>query len=604
MANLFDDYPDRVAQIKKHAGLHELALPMEAALGEEGTYKDTEEAMELFLGTLSELGKYAGNEMLGTREAIDRKGAQFKDGQVTVCDELNQNLRFMAEMGVFAGPITRGAGGLNLPRGVMNMVLDVFGHACPNSALTLACYSMAFFMEEYGTEEQKAQYLDKMASHQMTTAMALTEPGAGSDLGKLRTTAEKKGDHWIINGTKQFITSGHADLHFTLARSKAGTEGLDGLSVFLIPKQVPGKDGDNFEVTNIEDKICLHASPTCSIAYENSVGQLFGPEGDGFKCMLYLMNEARLAMSTIANGIIAGSIDEAKKYARTRVTMGKPIIEHPMVADMIHEAEVELAAGRALVSEASLAFDWMKVSEKNGDTQAFKKWRKRYRRLTPLCKYFCSEKSVEHSRKMLQVFGGYGVCREYPAELFFREALIYPIYEGTSQIQSLMVLKDTLKDVASQAGGFLGSLTGAWAQSKVTRDPIQSKLLQARNELNQAIRTVLMSIIKDKFKSDIESLKEQKIQDFLKGFSLALFSDKTDLTFPFLWAERLTRVVCDYYALKSMIDRHDPADKEHEKTILEFAELALPRMRMENHYMINRLPSTLDWIEREKSSQA
>ena len=180
-------------------------------------------------------------------------------------------------------------------------------------------------------------------------------------------------------------------------------------------------------------------------------------------------------------------------------------------------------------------------------------------------------------------------------ERLFRESIIFPIYEGTSQIQSLMVLKDTMKDVAVQATGFLGSLAGAWAEAKVTRDPVKAALLQARNELNQGIRTILMSIIKDKFKSDIESLKEKKIQDFLKDFSLRLLSEKTDLTYPFLMAERFTRITADYYALKCMADQAPAGDKERQKWILDYSELVLPRMRMENHYMLHRLPSTLDY---------
>src|SRR4029077_18195555 len=120
----------------------------------------------------------------------------------------------------------------------------------------------------------------------------------------------------------------------------------------------------------------------------------------------------------------------------------------------------------------------------------FKRWKKRYRRLTPLCKYLCAEKAITITRNALQLFGGYGVCRDYPVERLFRESVIYPIYEGNSQIQSLMVLKDTLKDVAMQATGFLGSLAGAWSQSMVTRDPVKQRLLQARNELNQGIRTI------------------------------------------------------------------------------------------------------------------
>jgi hypothetical protein len=197
--------------------------------------------------------------------------------------------------------------------------------------------------------------------------------------------------------------------------------------------------------------------------------------------------------------------------------------------------------------------------------------------------------------------GGYGVCAEYPVERLWRESIIYPIYEGTSQIQSLMVLKDTLKDVAQQATGFLGSLAGAWAESKVTLDPVKSALLQGRNELNQAIRRILLSIIKDKFKADIEDLRQSKIQEFLKAFSLNFLNEKTDLTFPFLSAERLTRITCDYYALKCLSDQCRQ-DSDRREWIIDFAELVLPRMKMENTYMGERINSTLKFMKKHSQS--
>jgi alkylation response protein AidB-like acyl-CoA dehydrogenase len=482
--------------------------------------------------------------------------------------------------------------------------MEMFGQACPNTGLNVANYSMAGFLEKHGTEEQKAKYLAKMMTCEVRSSMALTEPNAGSDLGKLRTTAKKNGDHWLINGSKIFISGAHSggyeDISFVLARTDPNSTGLNGLSVFIAPRMIDGKA--NFKVPKIEDKVCLHASPTCELLFENTQATLFGEEGNGFRVMTDLMNGARLMMAALATGIAVGAMEEAKAYAKTRMTMGKPIIQHPMVSDMLYEMEIETRAMRAMISEAACAYDWMAIAEKKGDQKEFKRWKKRYRRLTPLCKYYCCEKAITIAKNAVQIFGGYGVCKDYPVERLWRETLIYPIYEGTSQIQSLMVLKDTLKDVASQASGFLGSLAGAWAESLVTRDPVKAKLLQGRNELNQGIKTVLMSIIREKFKSDIESLKAEKIQDFLKQFSLELLSAKTDLTYPFLWAERFTRITCDYYALKCMADHANSSDEEWKKWTLEFAALALPRMQLENTYMVNRLPSTLEYLEKQKES--
>ncbi len=591
--NYFLDYPQRIEALQ-NAGLKDLIIPLEDTFGEKGFYKSTEEAMEMFTGALAEIGKFCAQEIRPTAEAIDREGAKFKDGVVTLPTSLTNHLKRLAELGVFSGPIAKKYGGINFPRVLQAAIFDMIGQACPNTGLTAAVFSMSDFLIHFGTEEQINTYVPKFLTNELHSSMALTEPNAGSDLGRLRTSAKKNGDHWIINGTKIFITNGNSDVSFALVRTDPASQGLAGLSVMIVPKVIDGKE--NFKVAKIEDKVCLHASPTCELLFENSIGYLMGPEGQGFKVMSQLMNSARLAMSALSLGIATGAWADAKKYAATRMTMGKPISQHPMVADILHEMEIELRAMRALIYEAGVAYDWMELAEVNGNKKEHARWKKRFRRLTPLCKYYCSEKAVQITRQAVQIFGGYGVCRDYPVERYYRESVIYPIYEGTSQIQSLMVLKDTLKDVAQQSTGFLGSLAGAWAESKLTTDPVKSKVLAARNELNQGIKTILGGIIKSKFKSDIESLKQTKIQEFLKEFSLSLLTPKTDLTFPFLVAERFCRITCDYYALKSMADHHTPGNKQTEKWIMEFAALAIPRMQLENHYMVHRLPSTLDTI--------
>lgn len=591
----FSDYPERVALIEKNAHLRQLAVPLEEASGEVGFYASEDEAVETWSGVLDEIGKFAQAEIRPTAEAIDLEGCKFENGEVTLPPALMGHLKRIAELGVFGGNLSRASGGLNLPQSVQLMALELFCHACPNTALTVACFSMGDFVEKWGTAEQKAELLPKIIANEWQTSMALTEPNAGSDLGKLRSSAVEKSGKWVINGTKQFITNGCGDVTFALVRTDPNSEGLKGLSVMVVPRKIDG--ALNYKVTKIEEKICLHASPTCELVFEDSVGELLGPVNDGFRVMADLMNGARTAMGALALGIMTASIEEAKKYGATRVTMGQPIIRHPMVADMLYEMEVETRAMRAMVIETGCAFDWMQIYKKKGDTKNFERWKKRYRRLTPLCKYMCSERAIVFARNSLQMFGGYGVCRDYPMERLLRETLIYPIYEGASQIQALMVLKDTLKDVATESRGFLGSLAGAWAESKVTRDPVKSKLLQARNELNQGIRTILRSIIKDKFKSDIDSLRESGVQEFLKEFSMNLISKRSDLTVPFLCAERFTRITCDYYALKCMTDNYTSGDKEQEKWIIAFANIALPRMAYENRIMTDRLPATLDYIE-------
>lgn len=597
--NLFTDFPERVAQLKQYCELSKLAAPLEAAFGEKDFFKSPEEAMDFYYGVLEELGKLAATVIRPQAAKIDSCGATFANGEVTLPEELENNINRLKDLGVFTGLASRSNNGFNLPQAVQAMALEILAHACPNTALTVACYSMVPFVETWGTEEQKQRIIPKLMSLEWKSSMALTEPNAGSDLGQLRTTGKRDGDQYIVNGNKIFITGGSGDVTFALVRTAAESKGLEGLSVLLIPRKIGNKD--NYRVTKIEDKVCLHASPTCEIVFENSIGELLGPEGQGFKVMLDLMNDARLAMAALATGIATAALEESRNYASERVTMGKPIIQHPMIADMIYEMELEIAAMRSMVNEAAMSFDWMRVYKKQENEKAFKKWRKRYRRLTPLCKYYCCERTINIARNAVQIFGGYGVCKEYPVERLLRETIIYPIYEGTSQIQSLMVLKDTLKDVAVQSAGFLGSLAGAWAESKLAINPTKSNLLKARNELNVAIRSILLSIIKDKFKSDIDALKNSNIQQFLKEYSLNLLSSKTDLTYPFLVAERFSKITCDYYALKCLSDRLPEGDKARETITSDFAEIILPRMKMENDYMTQRAASTLNYMKRHTS---
>lgn len=591
--NLFTSCPDRNALLTRFSRLPDYLMEWETTFGDADTFKNAQEGLEFYSGALEEVGKLAAAEIKPKAAQLDQEGVKWENEQAILPAVLKDHLRKLVELGVFSAQVGKKDGGLNLPQAVQIISLEMLAEACPNTGLTVAAFSMISFVAKWGTEEQKTRILPQLLSNTWQTAMALTEPEAGSDLGKLRTSGQKQGSHYVVNGTKRFITNGNADLVFTLVRTDPKSKGLKGLSVLIVPKEWEGST--NLRVTKIEDKTCLHSSPTCELSFDNSKGELLGPEGEGFKVMLDLMNEARLAMAALATGIAESAYQEAKKYAKQRITWDKPIIQHPLVADMLFEMEMEIKAMRSMVMEAACAGDLLRLAEEKKDEKAIRKWKKRYRRLTPLCKYYCCEKAVTLSRNALQVFGGYGVCKEYPAERIWREAIIYPIYEGTSQIQSLMVLKDTLKDVAQNSTGFLGSLAAAWAEAKLSLDPVKTALLKARNELNQAIKRILLSILKDKFKSDIEGLKQTKIQAFIKDFSLNLLTDKTDLTFPFLSAERLTRISCDYYALKCLSD-HAGKDEQRRELIVDFAELCLPRMRMENTYISDRINSTLKFM--------
>lgn len=594
--NLFSDYPERVRHIKESGELEKIIPLIEECFGDAGMFATPEEGVDMYVSVLDEIGKICAKDVRPRAKEIDEQGCVLEGGEVKLPKALEANIATMAQQGVFGANVSRAEGGMNFPRSVLMMMLEMLGQACPNTGLTVGCYSMGDFLEAWGSDELKKKYLNGIASNELRTSMGLTEPGAGSDLGALRTTAKRQGDHYVVTGNKIFITGGSGELCFALARTDPASKGLQGLSVLVVPRKLDDKE--NYTVGKIEDKVCLHASPTCEVIFKDSVGYLLGEEGNGFRVMTDLMNSARVVIGALATGIAVAAHDAAKEYAQTRVTMDKPIIQHPMVANMLFEMDVEIRAMRALTMEAALAYDYWNVAKKQNDAAGEAKWRRRYLRLTPLCKYFACERAITIARNGVQIFGGYGVTTEYPAERLWRETIIYPIYEGTSQIQSLMVLKDTLKVVAREPARFLSSLAGAWAESKVTRDPLKAQLLKARHELNRAIGAILLSILRDKFNADLESLKEQKARDFLKNLSLELMTTDTDMTVPFLHAERLTRVACDYYALKCMVDRVG-SDDDARYWALEFSNLILPRMEMENTYMAQKEPGVLKYLRTE-----
>ncbi len=279
--NYFTDYPERVDQIKRYSDLEKLSMPLEETFGEKGTYKNPQEAIELYLGILEEMGRYCAKEVRPTAEEIDRQGAKFQDGEVILPPKLVQHIDRCRDFGIFAASTSRKYGGMNLPRAVQLIALEMFGQACPNTALMMASLCMADFVQQFGTEEQRQRLLPKMITAEWHASMALTEPNAGSDLGKLRTSGKKDGNRWIVNGTKQFITGGNGHITFALVRTDPASTGLAGLSVIILPRKIDGKD--NFRVAKIEDKICLHSSQPVSSSLRIPSASFSAPKGADLK---------------------------------------------------------------------------------------------------------------------------------------------------------------------------------------------------------------------------------------------------------------------------------------------------------------------------------
>jgi 3-(methylthio)propanoyl-CoA dehydrogenase len=412
---------------------------------------------------LSVAGDYVGRQVSARAAEVDRLGTPHK-GEIKVSPPMAENLRGLADLGLIGLGIPREYGGEGMPFVVHSAVFEMLARADASTMVQYAFYtSPAAMIVRFGSDAQKERWVPRLARGEIIGWVAMTEPEAGSDVGNISTTATRQADGtWRISGRKQFISSGNGEIGVLLARAAPGSRGLDGLALFLVPRCVGDPEHgerENFSIERAEEKVCINGSPTCALAFDASYAEIMGSPGDGWRQITTFMNEARIAVGIQACGVAQASLRAAQDYAAQRVQMKKPIREHPLVAEMLLDMETTVAAMRALWMEAAVAYDLVQgierrlrglseVDPERPTLEARKRRLERYlRELTPLVKYFGAEEAIRVARMGMQVFGGYGVVKDYEVERFLRDSLILPIYEGTSQIQSLMATRDLLKAV-------------------------------------------------------------------------------------------------------------------------------------------------------------
>lgn len=420
---------------------------------------------------LSVAGDYIGHQVSARAAEVDRLGTPHK-GDIKVSPPMAENLRGLADLGLMGLGVPREYGGEGLPFVVHSAVLEMLARADAATMVQYAFYmSPAAMILRFGSDAQKERWVPRLARGEIIGWVAMTEPEAGSDVGNIGTTATRQPDGtWRINGRKQFISSGNGEVGVLLARAVPRSRGLDGLALFLVPRCVPDAvhgERQNFAVERAEEKVCINGSPTCALSFDDSYAEIMGSPGDGWHHITTFMNEARIAVGVQACGVAEAALTAARDYAAQRVQMNKPIREHPLVAEMLLDMETTVAGLRALWMESAVAYDLVQgldrrlrglseVDPERPTLEARKRRLERYlRELTPLVKYFGAEEAIRIARTGMQVFGGYGVVKEYEVERFLRDSLILPIYEGTSQIQSLMATKDLLKAVMRNPRGLL-----------------------------------------------------------------------------------------------------------------------------------------------------
>jgi alkylation response protein AidB-like acyl-CoA dehydrogenase len=323
-------------------------------------------------------------------------------------------------------------GGLGASALMTLVAIEELSKVCATSGLIVAVQELGSLgLKLAGTGEQKQRYLPRLASGEWLCAYALTEPGSGSDSAAMRTQARREGDEYVLTGSKRFITNaGVADLYTVFAKTDAEA-GHAGISAFLVEAEAPG-----FEVGRIEPKMGIKGSTTgeiffndCRVPAEN----LLGAEGEGFRIAMRILDRSRPGIGAQGLGLAQGATDYAVEYARSRETMGKPIAEHQLIAAKLADMETRCEAARGLLYKVGVMID-----EEAPDEELTK--------ISAMAKLFCTDVAMDVTTEAVQILGGYGYMQEHPLERMMRDAKITQIYEGTNEIQRLVIAREMLKE--------------------------------------------------------------------------------------------------------------------------------------------------------------
>jgi Acyl-CoA dehydrogenases len=323
-------------------------------------------------------------------------------------------------------------GGLGTGTLLALIAIEEVSKVCATSGLILAVQELGSLgLKLAGTEEQRQRYLPKLAGGEWLCAYALTEAGSGSDSAAMRTTAKRDGDEYVLNGSKRFITNaGVANLYTVFAKTDP-EGGHAGISAFVVEGDAPG-----FEVTRLEPKMGISGSTTGELAFDGlriPAANLLGAEGEGFKIAMRILDRSRPGVAAQALGIAQGATDYALEYAKTRETMGKPIAQHQLIQAKLADMETETEAARGLL------YRFGRMVDEGADDAELTK-------ASAMAKLKCGDVAMYVTTEAVQILGGYGYIKEYPAERFMRDAKITQIYEGTQEVQRLVIAREMLKE--------------------------------------------------------------------------------------------------------------------------------------------------------------
>lgn len=404
-----------------------------------------DDAIENYKRIVEITDEVAKNIIEPNSESVDLEGPHLENNRMIYASKTYENLDATRKAGLWGITMPRRFGGLNLPMTVFSMLSELVSAADSGFQNVWSLQSCIDTLYEFGTPEQQAKYIPRICAGE-TMSMDLTEPDAGSDLQHVMLKATQDADGtWRLNGVKRFITNGDSDIHLVLARSEEGTRDGRGLSMFIYDKRDGGVD-----VRHIENKLGIHGSPTCELVYKNAKAELCGDRRLGLiKYVMSLMNGARLGIAAQSVGLEQEAYDQAVSYARDRKQFGEAIINFPAVDDMLSRMKAKLDASRAILYQTSRYVDIYKtledISRERKLTGDERKEMKKYSRLadafTPLGKGMTSEFANQSAYDCVSVHGGSGFIMEYKAQRLLRDARIFSIYEGTTQLQVVAAIR-------------------------------------------------------------------------------------------------------------------------------------------------------------------
>lgn len=448
MANYYTDHPEIEFHLN-HPLMKRVVDLKERNYVEKDQFEDApvnyEDATENYKRLLDITGDVAANIIEPNSEDVDLEGPHLENGRMIYASKTFENLDATRKAGLWGLSMPRRYGGLNLPNAIFSMASEIIAAADAGFQNIWSLQSCIDTLYEFGSEEQRQKYIPRICAGE-TMSMDLTEPDAGSDLQRvmLKATQDEDGT-WRLNGVKRFITNGDSDIHLVLARSEEGTKDGRGLSMFIYDK----RDG-GVTVRHIEHKLGIHGSPTCELVYKNAKAELCGNTRLGLiKYVMALMNGARLGIAAQSVGVEQEAYNEGLAYAKERAQFGEKIINFPAVYDMLSRMKAKLDAGRSLLYCCARYVDIYKALEDIArDTKLTPEERqemKKYTRLadafTPLAKGMNSEYANQNAYDAISIHGGSGFIMEYKCQRLFRDARIFSIYEGTTQLQVVAAIR-------------------------------------------------------------------------------------------------------------------------------------------------------------------